>query len=127
MRSYQKEIHAAQASLPTAQADVVRLTGQLVGRLQVLLWADRLGAAVQLAAGPGWVQARRCAQRQDRWQLDAELAPELWLRLVGEVSAFVRVGVGVTSGPTPIYVNDTQVSELPVASGHGTVGVRLGL
>lgn len=120
-------LRGQQASVPAANADVVRISAQLVGRLQLLIWADRLGAAVQLAAGPGWVQARRATQQQDRWQLDAELAPELWLRLFGGVSAFLRVGVGVTSGPTPIYVNDTQVSELPIASGHGTVGVRLGL
>jgi hypothetical protein len=119
------DLRGQRADLGPAQAAIWHAGGQVIGRLQTRLGADRLRGALQLAVGPGWLLAQRGGQTQSRWQLEVDLAPELALRVSASVWLFLRTGVGVVSGPTPILVDATQVAELPIVTGHATLGVRL--
>ncbi len=114
------------ATVDAAQAGVVRAAAHAVGRLQTRLGTDGLRAAVQLSVGAGWVQAQRDTQVRDRWQLEVDVGPELSVRAGGWIWLFVRASLGLTAGATPLFVNDVKVSELPIAAGQLTVGVRVG-
>jgi|GEM_PF-3195719 len=119
-------VRGQRASLGEVNAVVLRAGAQALGRLQTTLGWPWLKAAVQVSIGPGWVQAQRGEQSRSRWQFEADLAPELSVRLFPSVWLFVQAGVGLTSGPTPIFVNDAQVSALPIVAGQGIAGIRLG-
>ncbi len=98
-----------------------------VARGQLALGSERLSSALQLSLGPTFVLAQRNDQSQSRWQLEVGLEAEVAGRVAGPVWLFVRGGVALASGPTPIFVNDVQRLELPVVSALGSAGIRLGL
>ncbi len=119
-------LRGQRADLPAIDATLWRAGVLAVGRAQVALGSERLRAAAVLSLGPGWVLAQRRGQTQDKWQLEGALEAELSVQVVSGWWLFLRGGLGLASGDTPVWVNSVQTTQLPAYSAQGALGVRVG-